>query len=115
MPANKQPELEPAIRETVDRLVAEWATIKDQQEPGNRRIEEIKKALPVLMGYRTYGRASVQHNRRFNAEKFEANYPPETYPQYYKKVPDVDAAKASLGTDATDAFYSEYDPKVVVK
>jgi len=115
MAAPKQPALDPQVAQTVDSLLAEAAQIKDQQAPGLARLAEIKKALVALMGFRTYNGASVQHNRTFNAEKFAANYPPERHPGFYKQVPNLDIIKASLGTDAADAFYSEHDPKVVIK
>ena len=115
MTAPKLPALDPQVASTVDALLAEAAQIKDQQGPGLARLAEIKKALVALMGFRTYNGASVQHNRSFNPEKFAANYPPETNPQFYKQVPDLDAIKAELGTAAADAYYNEYDPKVVIK
>jgi hypothetical protein len=86
-----------------------------KHQPGLTRLAEIKKALVALMGYRTYGGASVQRNRSFVAEKFMANYPPEVHPDLYKQVPDLDAIKATLGTAAVDAFYADHDPKVVIK
>lgn len=113
--AFKHPPLPEAVAQTVDVLLAEAAQIKDQQAPGNARLAEIKKALVGLMGFRTYNGASVQHNRSFNAEKFVANYPPEVHPDLYKQVPDIEKIKEQLGTDAADAFYNEYDPKVVIK
>lgn len=113
--AFKHPPLPEPVAQTVDKLLAEAAQIKDQHAPGLARLAEIKKALVALMGYRTYNGASVQRNRSFNAEKFMANYPPEVHPDLYKQVPDLDAIKAALGTDAADPFYNEYDPKVVIK
>lgn len=115
MAASKLPALPEQVAKTIDGLLAEAAQIKDQQAPGNARLAEIKKALAALMGFRSYNGASVQHNRQFNPEKFIANFPPETNPGYYKQVPDIDAIKASLGTDAAAAYYNEYDPKVVIK
>lgn len=113
--AFKHPPLPEAVAQTVDKLLAEAAQIKDQQAPGIARLAEIKKALVALMGYRTYGGASVQRNRSFAADKFMANYPPEVHPDLYKQVPDIDKIKETLGTAAADSFYNEYDPKVVIK
>ena len=112
---SKLPALPEQVAKTVDGLLAEAAQIKDQQQPGLARLAEIKKALVALMGFRSYGGASVQHNRSFNPEKFSANYPPETHPQFYKQVPNLEAIKAELGTNEADAYYTEYDPKVVIK
>lgn len=107
--------LNPAVADAAKKLIAEWAYIVDQQRPGLARIAEIKAALRAMLGYRTYEGVTVGKNRRFNPEKFTANYPPETRPELYKQAPDGEKIKEILGEDEYEKYMAEYEPKVTLK
>jgi predicted nuclease with TOPRIM domain len=99
-------------------LAARYTEINEQLE----RLEEEKSM--IAEEFRSLGQGNhdagdwtvqVTKNRRLDNAAFEAAFPVAQYPQFYKPTVDISAAKEEIAPVLLDKYYSEGNPRVVVK
>lgn len=94
-----------------EEIAAIIAPLLDEQ----KEITEYFRGLP--RGSHEIGNlnVSIQANRTFDAKRFEAEYPEELNPEFYKKSVDSASIKNGFAPVELDAFYNTGAPKVVIK
>lgn len=104
-----------------DALISERAALRADIDQATARVADIDNEIRE---HHTYGtteyaglRVTVSRNRRLDAERFRAAYPVDKHPDYWKiaVTPNTDVIKEHVAPADLDAYYTEGQPKIVVK
>jgi hypothetical protein len=114
---NLPPVEQPAV--DVAALAAEHAQLGARIADAKERQEEIVELLRAALEYGTHPAGAmtvaVQHNRRPDTKRLEAEYPQRDFPLLYKSSLDMTGVRKFLPPVVVDAYQIEGPAKVIVK
>jgi len=108
----------PINDDSFEQLVARRVTLREDLEYIQSQLDQIDEEIRARgIGNHPAGEwtVSVSPNRRLDPKRIEASYPVAQHPELYKPAVDTAAVKRHIAAIDLEDFYTEYQPRVVVK